>query len=216
VIDDPLKPSDALSDSKRERVNNWYNDTLLSRLDDKQRGGIVLVMQRLHMDDLAGTLLRASDEWALLKFPAIAEEDATIKIGEDRYHVRQVGDLLHAEREPLRVLEEQRAHMGSDTFQAQFQQEPVSPGGNMIKRAWVQSYDHLPVSSWPRIIQSWDTASKDGGHNDWSVCTTWLVHDRKCYLVHVFRARLNYPALKAKAIELSNSHFGEEHDFEGV
>jgi predicted phage terminase large subunit-like protein len=70
----------------------------------------------------------------------------------------------------------------------------------------VQSYDHLPVCSWPRIIQSWDTASKDGGQNDWSVCTTWLVHNRKYYLVDVFRARLNYPALKAKAIELARLH----------
>ena len=70
VIDDPLKPGDALSDSKRERVNDWYNNTLLSRLDDKQRGGVVLVMQRLHVDDLAGALLRASDEWTLLKLPA--------------------------------------------------------------------------------------------------------------------------------------------------
>jgi predicted phage terminase large subunit-like protein len=207
IIDDPLKPSDALSDSKRERVNDWYNNTLLSRLDDKQHGSIVVIMQRLHMNDLAGTLLRASDEWTLLKFPAIAEEDATIQIGEDHYHVRQVGDLLHAEREPLQLLEEQRAHMGSDTFQAQYQQEPVPPGGNMIKRGWVQPYDQLPVRTGStRIVQSWDTASKEGGANDWSVCTTWLFHDRKYYLIDVCRERLNYPALKAKAIQLAGLH----------
>ncbi len=207
IIDDPLKPSDALSDSKRERVNDWYNNTLLSRLDDKQRGTILVVMQRLHTNDLAGTLLRASDEWTLLKFPAIAEEDATIKIGEDRCHVRRVGELLHAEREPDWLLEEQRQHMGSDIFQAQFQQEPVPPGGNLVKRVWVRPYDQLPVCTWATpIIQSWDTASKDGGQNDWSVCTTWLFHERKYYLIDVFRNRVNYPTLKAMAIEHARLH----------
>ena len=52
IIDDPLKPADALSEPKRERVNQWYFNTLLSRLDDKQAGAVIVVMQRLHMDDL--------------------------------------------------------------------------------------------------------------------------------------------------------------------
>src|SRR5205807_8848116 len=84
IIDDPLKPADALSDPKRERVNDWYNNTLLSRLDDKRHGAIVLVMQRLHMYDLTGTLLDVSDEWTVLKFPAIAEEEEKVPIGENR------------------------------------------------------------------------------------------------------------------------------------
>src|SRR5215203_3818606 len=138
IIDDPLKPSDALSDSKRQRVNDWFNNTLLSRLDDKQNGAIVIVMQRLHIDDLTGMLLRSSDEWTLLELPAIAEEEQVIAIGEDEYHVRQVGDLLHAEREPRSTLDSLQAQLGSDTFAAQYQQRPVPPGGAMIKREWVQ------------------------------------------------------------------------------
>ena len=105
VIDDPLKPIDALSDSKRERVNDWFNNTLLSRLDNMREGAIIIVMQRLHMDDLAGTLLRASDEWTLLCFPAIAEQDERIQIGQDSYHIRRAGDLLHAELVPKSALE---------------------------------------------------------------------------------------------------------------
>ena len=207
VIDDPLKPSDALSDPKRERVNDWYNNTLLSRLDDKQRGVIVVVMQRLHMNDLAGMLLDASDDWTLLKFPAIAEEVETIQVADHQYHVREVGELLHAEREPRSVLEEYRQLMGSDTFQAQYQQEPVPPGGNMVKRHWLQRYKHLPERNWlARVIQSWDTASKDGGQNDWSVCTTWLYHEHNYYLIDVVRSRFNYPALKANAIKQARMH----------
>ena len=60
IIDDPLKPTDALSDSRREYVNNWFSNTLMSRLDDPLNGAIVVAMQRLHMDDLTGMLLRSS------------------------------------------------------------------------------------------------------------------------------------------------------------
>jgi hypothetical protein len=56
IIDDPLKSGDAYSDSKRERVNDFYHNTLPSRFDDKQRGILILVMQMVHMNDLAGTL----------------------------------------------------------------------------------------------------------------------------------------------------------------
>ena len=65
IIDDPIAALAALSQKSREHVVDWYFNTLLSRLDDKQNGAIVLVMQRLHEDDLAGVLLRGSDEWTV-------------------------------------------------------------------------------------------------------------------------------------------------------
>ena len=106
IIDDPLKPIDALSDSKREKVNDWFPNTLLTRLDDKQNGAIIVVMQRLHMDDLVGRLLRNSlDEWTVLNLPAIAAQEEVIQISAKRYHPRHIGDVLHAEREPMSVLE---------------------------------------------------------------------------------------------------------------
>jgi hypothetical protein len=75
IIDDPLKPDDALSEAKRSAANQWFMNTLLSRLDDKRRGAIVVVMQRVHVDDLTGFLLGQSDEWEVLSLPAIAESD---------------------------------------------------------------------------------------------------------------------------------------------
>ena len=104
VIDDPIAALAALSQKAREHVVNWYFNTLLSRLDDKQNGAIVLVMQRLHEDDLVGILLRGSDEWTLLNLPAIAEQDERIPIGNGNFHYRRTGDLLHPEREPMAVL----------------------------------------------------------------------------------------------------------------
>ena len=56
------------------------------------------------------------------------------------------------------------------------------------------------------IMQSWDTATTDGEQSSYSVCTTWLLHDKKYYLVDVFRERVDYPALKAHAISLAKLH----------
>jgi predicted phage terminase large subunit-like protein len=207
VVDDPLKPIDALSDARRERVNDWYNNTLLSRLDDKREGAIIIVMQRLHMDDLTGILCRTSDEWTVLSLPAIAEQDERVQIGADRYHVRRAGNLLHAEREPIAILDSIRSQLGSDTFAAQYQQEPIPPGGALIKRNWVGRYEQPPaLDSSSQVLQSWDTAAKEGGENDFSVATTWLMQRNKYYLIDVMRGRFNYPTLRARAVWHARAH----------
>jgi hypothetical protein len=89
IIDDPIAALAAMSQKSREHVRDWYFNTLLSRLDDKQNGAIVLVMQRLHEDDLAGVLLRGSDEWTVLNLPAIAQQDEKIPIGNGQVRVRR-------------------------------------------------------------------------------------------------------------------------------
>ena len=204
IIDDPIAALAALSPKAREHVRLWYFNTVLSRLDDKQNGAIVLVMQRLHEDDLAGVLLRGSDEWTVLSLPAIAERDEQIPIGNGQFFCRRAGDVLHPEREPRDVLESLRAQIGAETFAAQYQQQPVTPGGAMIKRAWVRRYDQLPKSG--VIIQSWDVANKQGEENDYSACTTGLVHEGNYYLIHVLRGRFDYPTLRTKVTEHAKVH----------
>ena len=204
VIDDPIAALAALSQKSREHVQHWYFNTLLSRLDDKQNGAIVLVMQRLHEDDLAGVLLRSSDEWTVVSLPAIAEQDEQIPIGNGQIHVRRAGDVLHPEREPREVLESLRAQLGAETFAAQYQQQPVAPGGAMIRRSWVRRYDQLPKSG--LIIQSWDVANKQGEENDYSVCTTWLIHEHRYYLIDVLRGRFDFPTLRTKVSEHAKLH----------
>ena len=84
IIDDPLKPDDAMSETKRTGANLWFNNTLLSRLDDKRTDAIIVVMQRVHMDDLTGFLLKQSNEWELLSLPAIADIEQIIPLSSDR------------------------------------------------------------------------------------------------------------------------------------
>jgi predicted phage terminase large subunit-like protein len=205
VIDDPLKPDDASSETKRSTANQWFTNTLLSRLDDKRTGAIVVVMQRVHIDDLTGFLLGQSDEWDVLSLPAVAYSDEVIPLSAGRTYCRKVGEALSPEREPLHVLEGLKLQLGSDAFSAQYQQSPAPPGGAMVKRHWVVRYSELPPASECLLtLQSWDTASKGGPDNDWSVCTTWIVSRKKMwYLIDVWRKRVDYPALKANVRSLA-------------
>jgi predicted phage terminase large subunit-like protein len=201
IIDDPLSSMDADSEVRRDHVNRWFNKSFPLRLNDKQTGAIIVVMQRLHIDDLAGMLQRSPEPWTVLKLSAIAERDEPIRIGADKYHIRRAGEVLHPERERLSDLEPIRSR-SPELFAAQFQQNPLPPGGSVVKKEWLRYYDRLPDRTASSLImQSWDTASKAGETNDWSVCTTWLIQERKYYLMHVLRERLDYPELKKRAIE---------------
>lgn len=201
IIDDPLKPEEAMSQAKREAVNAWYSRTLLSRLNNKSQDAIVIVQQRLHMDDLPGHVDQL-DDWTVLRLPAIAEEDEWIPIGpNERYH-RKAGEALHPKREPLEILEQVKRGLGSAVFSAQYQQCPVPADGAVIKWDWFRRYDRTPSTHNLAIYQSWDTASKPEEHCDFSVCTTWGVYGNDYYLLHVFRKRMDFPELKRAVIDL--------------
>src|SRR6201993_2159685 len=114
IIDDPLKPEEALSQAQRRSANEWFDHTLYSRLNDKQTGAIILIMHRLHEDDLVGHVL-AQEDWEVLSFPAIAEADESYVIDTiwgPRCFMRRCGEALHPEREPLETLEHIRRTLG--------------------------------------------------------------------------------------------------------
>lgn len=195
ILDDVIKPEEASSETSRTFVNGWYQSTLASRLNDKASGAIICVMQRLHQDDLAGVLLETGN-WHELKLPAIATDDEVIRLSRGRVHYRRAGDALHPEREPLAVLEQTRQAMGSYAFSAQYQQDPVPVTGNVIRSEWLATFDPATFAVHPgQIVQSWDTASKDNPHNDWSVCITALVRGQKVYILDVLRRRMQLPDL---------------------
>jgi len=207
VIDDPMKPTDAMSETKRRAVSEWYDTTLAPRLDRKTEDAIVIVMQRLHVDDLVGHVLGKGEAWTHLDLPAIAEVAQEIPIGDRQRYRRAAGELLHPAREPMAALEELRAAMGSQAFSAQYQQAPVPPGGALLQRRWFRSYAQAPErKSGDRIVQSWDTASKASTRNDYSVCTTWLVQNQDYSLLDVLRCRLEYPDLRRRIAAHAEAH----------
>jgi len=203
IIDDPLKPDEALSETQRKAVNNWFDHTLYSRLNDKRKGRIILVMQRLHEDDLVGHVLNL-EPWKTIRFPAIAEEDETHSIVTPygiRDFSRMTGEALHPAREPLQILRRIRESQGEYNFAGQYQQSPAPLGGGLVKAEWFKTYSasDLPAK-FEMVFQSWDTANKPTELSDYSVCTTWGVNDKRLYLLNVCRKRLGYPELK-RAVE---------------
>ena len=192
ILDDVIKPDEASSETVRESVNEWFSSTLASRLNDKKSGAIIAVMQRLHQYDLAGLLLE-SGEWDELSLPAIAIADRVIPLTRGRFHKRLEGEPLHATREPITVLLQIKASIGSTAFAAQYQQQPVPAKGNVVKAEWLQTYSDLPEKG--KIVQSWDTASKTDERHDWSVCITARVDGRKAYIVDVWREKVEFSEL---------------------
>lgn len=134
IADDPMNPLQAQSRVTRAFVQDWFDHTFSTRLDDKRRGAIVLVMQRLHADDLCGHAL-AKGGWEVLKLPAMAEETQEWHIGE-RHFSRAAGSLLHASREDAALIERARRELGSAHFAAQYQQNPLPQEGGMVKLEW--------------------------------------------------------------------------------
>lgn len=209
IIDDPLKPEDALSDTLRNNANEWYDGTVISRLNNKATGGVLIIMQRLHEDDLVGHVLQQKG-WEVLRLPAIAETDEEYRIDTPLGHrtfKRREGEALHPERESIATLDQIRAAQGEYHFAAQYQQLPAPRGGGLLKKAWLQYYEtHERPESFDHIVQSWDTAAKATQLADYSVCTTWGVKGDKIYLLEVYRAKLDFPDLRRAAIQLAEQH----------
>lgn len=195
-----------MSETARKAAIEWLTNVLMSRLNDQKSGAIVLVMQRLHQNDLAGELLERGG-WHELRLPAIAPVQALVPIGGGRWYRRKEGEILHPTRQSRETLETIRTEIGSAAFAAQYLQDPLPAGGNVIKAEWLRTYTPFDLHAGPgRIVQSWDTASKDGLMNDWSACVTAYVHRSEVRVVHVFRARLAFPGLKRAAIRLAREH----------
>jgi predicted phage terminase large subunit-like protein len=202
ILDDPTKPEEAASDALRQFANNWFSQSAVTRLNDKRRGRIILIMQRLHEDDLTG-YVAAQGGWTHVSLPAIAQEDETHAITSPFgliHQRRREGEALHPDREPIEELAKLRASMGSAFFSAQYLQSPTPPGGGLVKIEWFPRFDLGQPPKFDRIVQSWDTAVSSKELSSFSVCTTWGVQARKAYLIHVLRKRLEFPDLRRAVI----------------
>jgi predicted phage terminase large subunit-like protein len=209
IVDDPLKADDALSDTRRSAVNAWFDNTLRSRLNSLETGAVIIVMQRLHADDLIAHV-QEGEAWEVLSFPALAEHDECYDIltpyGRKRVG-RRAGEALHPAHLSAAQLEQQRRVMTDYNFTAQYQQNPQPPSGVIVKRDWLKFYTlHDKPQQFDQIIQSWDTANKDTELANFSVCTTWGRVGQRMYLLDVFRKKLDFPGLKRAVLEQARAY----------
>jgi predicted phage terminase large subunit-like protein len=207
IPDDLLNANDAHSDTARETSITWFKQTLLSRLDNKKTGAIIMVGQRLHHRDIVGELLESGD-WHHLSLPAIAPVTRQFQLLNGRTHLWQAGTPLHPAREDHAELDALKRAMGLENFRAQYLQEPLPETGNLLKRAWPRRYKSLPVRQpGDQVVQSWDTALKAGPKNDYSVCLTFLVRNRNQYhLMDVYRERVEFHELLKGVRAQANNH----------
>ena len=204
IVDDPMNASEAYSETSRKTANNWFTGTLMSRLNDKRRGSVFVVCQRLHQEDLTGVLIE--NKWDGLVLPAIAPRDTVIQIGTWKHEWKE-GEPLQA-REPLDVLEDLKRQVSEAVFAAQYMQDPVPEAGNILKRDWLKWYESRPVRQpGDQILQSWDTAVKVTTTSDYSVCLTFLVrNNNEYYLIDIWRRKVAFHELCEEVVRQASRH----------
>lgn len=206
IIDDIMNPLEAESDTERRRAVDFYGQTLSTRLNDKKTGTIVVIEQRLHIEDLTGSILAAEQGWTHLDLQAVAEAKTVISFpisGEEK--VREEGDVLWPEREGPAELERQKKTMGSRAFSAQFLMRPVLKGGDIIKRGWWRFYKVLP-DELDIQIQSWDLSFKDSKDNSKVVGQVWGKRGARIYLIDQVRDNMDFPATIMAILALTAKH----------
>ena len=206
IIDDPHSEQDAAMGAYNpevyDRVYEWYTSGPRQRL--QPGGSIIIVMTRWSVRDLTGQIIKksaereGSDEWEVIEFPAIMPS----------------GEPLWPEFWPLPQLEALKAELPVSKWQAQYQQDPTSEEGALIKREWWRTWDSPNPPPCEAVIQSWDTAFLKTQRSDYSACTTWGVFyhpndDGKdvpnLILLDSFKGKYEFPELK----KIAHQHYWE-------
>jgi len=212
VIDDPLKPDDAFSPTKRAAVNKRATNTFRSRLAH-EAVPIVVIMQRLHGDDFVGHLLRGGmgEVFDHLDLPVLI--DSTAEYPKEWTHGRPIAhDLpdgpLWEEKHNLEQIEVLKAD--AYTFASQYMQRPVSIEGALFDMSGVRWYNEgeMPEVDYYRMYA--DTAQKTGERNDYSVIELWAkFKSGGAGLVDLVRGKWEAPELETTAVSFWAKHRGK-------
>jgi predicted phage terminase large subunit-like protein len=225
LIDDPIKPLDvrgaSIDPAAISIANDWWTETMASRVVDPATATRTIIMQRLHERDLSGTCLDTGD-YVHLNLPQVAERQCYIAIPHScslttdaknnetpptpigyKDH-REEGDLLWPERFSMEVVEERKREFGSRGWAAQDQQRPVPAGGGVFKRDWIQHWTNFPKGFGCTYIQSWDCAFKGLSDSDYVVGQVWVRRGSDFFLVDQVRDQMSFSATVAAVKTLSS------------
>jgi len=205
IIDDPHSEQEGASSDINvfNRTYEWYTSGPRQRL--QPNGAIVVVMTRWHNKDLTGQVVDASikrggaDQWEVVELPAILPS----------------GKPLWDAFWKLEELEALKAELPSSKWMAQYQQDPTSEEGALVKREWWKTWEGRNPPDCEFIIQSWDTAFLKNQRADYSACTTWGVFYKEndeglvapnLILLDAYKERLEFPDLKKIAMDRYNDY----------
>lgn len=188
IIDDPHKAGEANSETMRKNVIDWFSTTIESRANSKETP-IILIMQRLHEEDLSGFLLSGGngEDWTHLNIPAINEN---VPLWSCKHSIKDLKRLENA---------------NPYVFAGQYLQMPAPKGGGIYKQDWFKYYSIEPKFKYKLIFG--DTAQKTKEQNDYSVFQCWgYTQENESYLIDQVRGKWEAPQLKDIATSFWNKH----------
>jgi predicted phage terminase large subunit-like protein len=213
IIDDPHSEQEAAIAASNpevyDKVYEWYSSGPRQRL--QPGGSIIVIMTRWSKRDLTGRILKSAlekdgDEWDIIEFPAILPS----------------GKALWPQFWDIKELEVLREELPLPKWQAQYQQQPTSEEGALVKRDWWKKWEQETPPQCTYVIQSWDTAFTKNERSDYSACTTWGVFylnedelQPNIILLDAFKERLEFPELKEKAFNMYKEWMPDSFIVEG-
>jgi len=189
IVDDPLSAQQGQSQAFRDNANMWFDQTFSTRLNDKKKGCIIVIMQRLHENDLTGHLL-AKGGWEHLCLPMVAEKDELLEFGNVSKN-RAIGEYLHPERIGKAELDVIKNELGSYAFSGQYQQKPSPEGGGEFRKEWLEYYDTLQPNTLNHYIFIDPANSKQKDSDYTAAVIIGAGGDGNLYVVDLIRDKLN-------------------------
>ena len=192
IIDDPMKASLAHSETERRHLEELYASSIANRWRNPAKGVLIVVMQRLHIDDFTAFLLRSGQQAVHLSIPAKAPCDMRFGLDASTEHIFRQGDLLEPERLSEEVLTEMRVLQGEVHFAAQYLQAPVSTGGRVLQRDWFQPLKEVRKHEY-RIVTIDPAFTENAG--DFSAALVCDIVGDDVQIVHGEQVQYDYPKL---------------------
>lgn len=202
IIDDPHNVKDGESDIKRGNTLLWMSETVPTRINDPLLSAIIVIMQRVHEQDVSGFILAQELGYTHLCLPMEYDpmQHCRTLIGFSDKRTK-AGELLWPERHTPEVIARDKKALGEYAYAGQYQQLPAPRGGGMFKRAWfsVVDYDQIPAGG--RVVRAWDLAATDDDPNAaWTVGARLRYVNNQIYVEDVIRFRAG-PADVEKKIQ---------------
>lgn len=188
IVDDPLKAQESNSQVALLKAWEWYSQTMFSRLNNQETGLRIVVMQRLHENDVAGMIIKSNMAYDVINIPAeISEKVSPIEL-KDRY----IDGLFFPKAFSKEVLANAKASLGTLQYAGQYLQQPAPAEGNMIKAKWFKTFSATEeLLKLPRHFRSDTAYGKEGSDNTATIC--YSIFKEQVFIWSVWKANLGFP-----------------------
>lgn len=208
IIDDPHSVEGASSDAMRQSTIEWFKEAVPTRLNNPKTSAIVVIMQRLHEEDVSGVIINEKLGYDHIMLPMRYEPGRAKRtlLGVDDPRTED-GEMLFPARFPEEVVERDERVMGPYASAGQFQQNPEPRGGGIVKRAWWQRWDKPTYPPFDYVVAALDTAYTEKEENDPSAMTVWGVFTGGDQVARITRSVNRHD----EAMQMAERAYSTEH-----